>query len=136
MGVKTLTGSCLCGGVRYTVTGEVTRMYHCHCTRCRKATGTGHATNMFVDGRLVFDSGEGLIASFKVPSAKRFTNVFCTTCGARLPRGNPETGKVMIPAGSLDVEPGFRPQARIFVGSKAEWSCDAEALPQFAEYVE
>ena len=37
----TLKGSCLCGAVKYEVTGEPKRFYHCHCSRCRKATGTG-----------------------------------------------------------------------------------------------
>lgn len=136
MASKTLTGSCLCGGVTYTATGDVTRLYHCHCSRCRKATGTGHATNAFMEGTLTFDSGEALIAAFKVPDAERFTNTFCTTCGARLPRFNASTGTVFIPAGSLDVDLGIKPQARIFMHSKAEWSCDDDELPQHANYPE
>jgi len=83
---RTLKGSCLCGAVRYTVTGEPQRFYHCHCSRCRKATGTGHATNLFVKGRLTWDSGEELIRRYKPPQAERFTNAFCTSCGARVPR--------------------------------------------------
>ena len=134
MTARTLTGGCLCGGVAYTVTGEVKRLYHCHCRRCRKATGTGHATNAFVEGTLTFDRGEALLSAFKVPEAERFTNTFCTTCGARLPRFNPSTGTVMIPAGSLDDDLGMRPQARIFMDSKADWSCDTEALPEYATY--
>ena len=134
MASKTLTGSCLCGGVTYTATGEVTRVYHCHCSRCRKATGTGHATNAFMKGTLVFDTGEALIGRFKVPEAERFTNAFCTTFGARLPRFNASAGMVFIPAGSLDVALDVKPQARIFMDSKAEWSCGAEALPEYATY--
>ena len=44
----TLTGSCLCGAVKYAATGVATRFLHCHCSRCRKATGTGHASNLFL----------------------------------------------------------------------------------------
>lgn len=44
----TLTGSCLCGAVKYEATGVATRFLHCHCSRCRKATGTGHASNLFL----------------------------------------------------------------------------------------
>ena len=134
MATRTLTGSCLCGGVSYSATGEVTRFYHCHCSRCRKATGTGHASNVFMEGTLTFDSGADLIASFKVPDAERFSNTFCSTCGARLPRSIQSTGMVFIPAGSLDVEPGMEPQARIFMGSRTEWSCRAGELPEFAAY--
>jgi len=39
-------GRCLCGQVQYRVRGQALRFYHCHCQRCRKATGTGHATNL------------------------------------------------------------------------------------------
>jgi len=134
MTARTLTGSCLCGGIRYTVSGETQRFYHCHCSRCRKATGSGHATNLFVKGSLSWDSGEELVRRFKLPQAERFTNAFCATCGARVPRFIEQQGMVIIPAGSLDDEPDIRPQARIFMGSRTAWSCDASALPGFDEY--
>ena len=76
----TLKGSCLCGAVKYRVTGEPTRFFHCHCSRCRKATGTGHASNLFLQpGTLEWLGGAEQLRSFKVPEAKRFTNAFCTT---------------------------------------------------------
>ncbi len=134
MSTSTLTGSCLCGGVRYTVTGEEQRFYHCHCSRCRKATGTGHASNLFVQGSLAWEQGEELVRSFKPPEAARFTNTFCATCGGRVPRYIPQLEMAFIPAGSLDVEPAMRPQARIFLGSRAGWSCDDEPLPGHETY--
>ena len=82
-----LKGSCLCGAVMYEVGGEPQRFYHCHCSRCRKATGTGHASNLFLQpGELKWLRGEEQIRTFKVPEAERFTNTFCATCGSRLPR--------------------------------------------------
>jgi len=131
----TLKGSCLCGAVRYEVSGEPTRFLHCHCSRCRKASGTGHATNLFLQpGTLDWLAGEEQVRAFKVPEAKRFTNVFCATCGSRLPRWIPELGGVVIPAGSLDDEAPIKPQARIFEGSRAAWSCSGDGLPAYAEY--
>jgi len=54
-----LRGSCLCGAVQYQVTGEAKRFYHCHCSRCRKPTGTGHASNLSLQpGALKWLSGE------------------------------------------------------------------------------
>jgi hypothetical protein len=131
---QTLTGSCLCRGARYSVTGELQRFLHCHCSRCRKATGTGHATNLFVKGTLTWASGEELLRSFKVPEAERFTNVFCSTCGARLPRFSPQLQLVAIPAGSLDDVPEMKPTGRIFQNSRAAWSCDDSKLPGYPEY--
>ena len=48
MSQVTLKGSCLCGAVRYEVSGDLQRFYHCHCKRCRKSTGTGHASNLML----------------------------------------------------------------------------------------
>ena len=135
MTLTTLRGSCLCGAVKYEVSGEPRRFYHCHCSRCRKATGTGHASNMFVQpGVLKWLQGEELVRSFKVPEAKRFTNSFCSTCGSRLPRQARDSDVVVIPGGSLDDEPPIKPQARIFCGSRANWSCTGDELPAYPEY--
>lgn len=136
MDEATLTGGCLCGAVRYEATGVTTRFYHCHCRRCRKATGTGHATNVFLQpGTLRFLDGEELVRTFKPPDAQRFANVFCSQCGGRVPRQPPGVSIVMIPAGSLDSALTIAPQARIFVGSRADWSCSGDGLPTYEEYV-
>jgi hypothetical protein len=130
-----LNGSCLCGAVKYEVTGEPKRFFHCHCSRCRKATGTGHASNLFVQpGMLKWLKGEAQIRAFKVPEAKRFTNNFCGICGSRLPRQAKDTDTVMIPSGSLDDDAPIKPQARIFAGSRASWSCSDDGLPVYPEY--
>jgi hypothetical protein len=134
MTARSLSGSCLCGAVRYVAAGEEQRFYHCHCSRCRKVSGTGHASNLFMQGTLTWSSGEELIKSFKLPEAERFTNSFCEVCGSRVPRFIEKLGMVFIPAGSLDDEPGLRPQARIFLDSRAGWSCDESVLPQFEQY--
>ncbi len=130
-----LTGSCLCGAVTYRIKGEAQRFYHCHCGRCRKATGTGHASNLLVTPQtsITWLTGEDLLKRFKVPDAERFYNCFCSQCGSPMPRVVPQLDGVLIGAGSLDVEPEMVPQARIFWDSRAEWSCE-DGLPQFAEY--
>ena len=134
MSTVTLNGGCLCGAVRYTVTGEPQSFYHCHCQRCRKASGTGHASNLFVKGTLAYTQGEERVRHFKLPEAKRFVNSFCEHCGGRVPRFIESAGVVMIPAGSLDDEPGLKPQARIFAGSRASWSCDQSDIEEFEHY--
>jgi len=129
-----LQGSCLCGGVSYTATGNTDRFYYCYCKRCRKATGSSHASNLFMTGSLSWHQGETLIKSYKLPEAERFGNHFCETCGSRLPKAVPEMNFVMIPAGSLDVEPPIKPMARIFQNSKAEWCCGIDDIAAFDEY--
>lgn len=132
---STFRGSCLCGAVAYEVSGEVARFYHCHCSRCRKATGTGHASNLMIKGgRIAWLRGEDRLKEFKVPDAERFYTRFCGECGSPMPRDVPELGAVVIAAGSLDHDIDNRPEARIFNDSRAGWSCAGDGLEVFAEY--
>ena len=135
MSEQTLSGSCLCGALRYSVTGEPARFMYCYCTRCRKSTGTGHATNLFVqDGSINWIGDLALVKNYKLPEAQRFARTFCTQCGGPVPGEIPDMKMVMIPAGTLDDEPNIGPQARIFYDSKAAWSCAGDDVPSFAEY--
>ena len=130
-----LSGSCLCGSVAYEITGTSRYFFHCHCSRCRKATATGHASNIIMNPESVkWTAGENLLSSYKVPEAERFTTTFCSNCGSLMPRIAPDNSIAVVPAGTLDNDPGIRPQARIMDGSRAEWSCDTSELPVFDTY--
>ncbi len=131
-----ITGQCLCGSVQYEVSGTAERFYHCHCQRCRKATGTGHASNLLVSpiSSIRWLAGKALLAQFKVPDAERFFNTFCTRCGSPMPREVEQLNGVLIPAGTINEELPIKPQARIFWDSRAEWSCSDEDIPTFSEY--
>ena len=129
-----LTGSCLCGSVKFKVAGEVAAMYHCHCQRCRKANGTGHASNLRVkSSSILWLAGEKRIASYKVPDAERFRNDFCTNCGSPLPRAFAGFDFIIVPAGSLDCDIPDVAVSRIFNNSRAAWSCQ-DQLPTYDEY--
>ena len=69
----TVKGSCLCGSVQYEVTGETKRFYHCHCERCRKATGTGHASNLLIipQTSISWLQGEELLARHVIRCQKQ-----------------------------------------------------------------
>ncbi len=126
-----ITGSCLCGAVRYELTQEPVWAHSCHCSRCRKAGGAAFASNLFVpiDG-LRYTRGEKHLRSYKVPEAERFTHVFCEICGSPLPFRNEGRGLTGIPMGSLDDDPGLSPRAQIFVESKAPWFTITDHPPQ------
>ena len=136
MSYISVKGSCLCGSVTYSISGDAERFYHCHCQRCRKATGSGHASNILVKPltSITWLSGEELLGRYKVPEAERFYNCFCTRCGSPMPRVVPELGGVLIPAGTLDEEPPVMPGGRIFCDSRAQWSCAGGDMPVYAEY--
>jgi len=127
-------GGCLCGGVAYVVVGEFLRCYNCHCSRCRKARAAAHASNLITAAAGVrFTRGDDVVASFKLPAARFFTQVFCRACGSPLPRVDRERGLALVPMGGLDDAPSLRPQRHIFVRSKAPWYEITDGLPQEAE---
>jgi hypothetical protein len=127
-------GSCLCGEVAYEIHGEPLRMMNCHCERCRRGRSAAHATNVFYKAEaLRFTRGAELVREYKVPEAKFHAVAFCSRCGSKVPRVSPERGIVVVPAGSLDTDPGMRPMAHIFVADKAPWFDITDTLPQFPQ---
>lgn len=129
-------GGCFCGAVSYEVDAPIEGVIVCcHCSRCRKARAAAHATNLFVPiPRFRWLRGADGVESYKVPEAQRFTQAFCRGCGSALPRVNPASEMAVIPAGSLEDDPGVREGAHIFVTSKAPWFEIEDVLPQYAEY--
>lgn len=127
---RRVTGGCLCGAVRYEATGPFLRAGHCHCSRCRRHSGTAMLTQgrvrreefRLLRGResiCVYGKGEGAVKAF------------CVHCGSSLFGGSwPEGPEVSIRLGSVDGDPGIRPQYHTFVGSKAPWDEIADDLPQ------
>ena len=128
-----LRGSCLCGSVKYQVDEPFKMVQNCHCHRCRKARAAAHATNGFTSlGGVRITRGEDNLASYKLPDARYFTQVFCKTCGSKMPRLDPERGIAVIPFGGLDDDPGVKPSRHIYVDDMAQWHDITDDLPAFA----
>ena len=126
-------GSCLCGAVSYQVLEPFSVAHNCHCSRCRHARAAAHASNGFVSFEgLEYLSGEDQLGSWKVPDARYFTQVFCKTCSAPMPRKDAGRGISIVPLGSLDDDPGIRPSAHIYVADKAAWHDITDDLTQHA----
>jgi len=125
-------GSCLCGAVEFHVTKPLKVAYNCHCSRCRHARAAAHASNAFtsMDG-VQFVKGEEHLKSHKVPEAKYFTQVFCDVCSSIMPRLDPGRDIAVVPLGSLDDDPGIKPESNIFVADKAGWHDITDDLPAF-----
>jgi len=115
------TGSCLCGQVRFEIEGEFEQFYLCHCVYCRKDTGSAHASNLFSrTAAMSWISGKDRVRQFNLP-ATRHSKCFCGTCGSALPVTQMNGQLLVVPAGSLDSQIQLRPDAHIFVSSKASW---------------
>jgi hypothetical protein len=127
-------GSCLCKAVQYEVELPFERFMYCHCTRCRKATGSPHAANGFVKPEAFhWTQGESLVKRYDLPEAKRFGLQFCTHCGSKVPHRTRDGARMVIPAGSLDEDPGTKPQAIVFWGSRAPWFTDCSDMTKHEE---
>ena len=134
MPLETVTGSCLCGSVKFEVKPPFSAFRYCHCSRCRKASGSAHAANIFVpQGQFSWLAGEELVQHFKLPGAKTFAVSFCGRCGSRVPHNILERSEYLIPAGLLDNDPVARPENSIFWGSRAPWYVELQAIPKFTE---
>ena len=128
------SGSCLCAAVAFEFQGDPVRMYNCHCSRCRLARGTAHATNLFVPREnFRWVRGEDQVELYELPEAERFAQAFCRQCGSTLARVNPAFPTVVIPVGSMDDDPGIRPSAHIYVESKSNWFPITDPLLQHPE---
>jgi hypothetical protein len=126
-----LEGSCLCGGIRYVVEGPLGEVVHCHCSMCRKATGAAFRTRAAVpSASFRWRAGETLLARFESSPGEERT--FCRVCGSTLVtlfRDRPD--ELGLALGTLDGDPGVRPWAHVFVGSKAAWYEIDDDLPRF-----
>jgi hypothetical protein len=127
-------GSCLCGAVRFEIDGEFERFYLCHCEYCRKDSGSAHAANLFsATAVLKWISGEHKVTQFTLP-ATRHSRSFCSTCGSALPNAQMNGKSLVVPAGSLNTGVAIKPDAHIFVSSRARWDEALEKLPTFAGF--
>lgn len=125
-------GACLCGAVRYEIEGDFERFFLCHCSRCRKGTGTAHAANLFSStARLHWLAGEDRVKAFTVPGT-RHTRSFCADCGSAVPKMKEKDGRTMlvVPAGSLETPVALRPVAHICMDDRANWDEALETVPK------
>ncbi|MCG8588869.1 MAG: GFA family protein [Proteobacteria bacterium] len=120
-----ITGQCLCGGVRFEVTQAVGPFELCHCSRCRKSSGSAFVAGLGVrtqDFRL--RAGAELIRSYEAPLLEcppPYLVSFCGRCGSPVPNPPADADWFEIPAGLLDGDPGQRPDRHIFVERKSPW---------------
>ncbi|MEP3329176.1 GFA family protein [Sedimentitalea sp.] len=123
-----ITGQCLCGAVKFRISGEFESFFLCHCSRCRKDSGSAHSSNLFSStAKLTWLSGEESINTFRL-SGSLHAKSFCAACGSALPFSQPEIGFLVVPAGSLDSRIDMRPNAHICCSSRANWDKDLTSI--------
>ena len=132
-----IRGSCLCGAVRFEIDRAMGPFEYCHCSRCRKTSGSAFMAALGVmkqDYRLV--RGAEMILRYEAPileSPPAYRVAFCGQCGSPVPDPPDDAEWFEVPAGLLDDDPGLRPDKHIYVDHKAAWHEISDALPQLTK---
>lgn len=124
-------GNCLCGQVKLEIHGPIESIIHCHCSQCRKSSGTAYATNGFVAVEdLVITAGEESMTFYETsPGKKRH---FCKVCASPVFSSNEEVPeKVRVRLGIMDSDIRERPISHNFVSSRANWDDLDASLPRY-----
>lgn len=133
-----MIGSCLCGEVQFKVTGNLPNFYQCHCSLCRKLSGSASDTATFLNAKqFTWLAGTEFIKSFSTNSGYR--SDFCSRCGSTVPHLMTNQIQYWVPAGLLNGQVRNVVSAHLFVESKADWDvigddgrCYAE-MPEMSE---
>ena len=117
-----IQGGCLCGRVRYQVRGPFDTFHLCHCSQCRRSTGSAHAANIFTtEDRLEWLSGQELVKRYIPDEPNVISKAFCSHCGSLVPYTSLSSGRLIIPAGSLHDPVDIDPVDNIFWRDRADW---------------
>ncbi|HEX3888408.1 MAG TPA: GFA family protein [Phenylobacterium sp.] len=132
MNARMLTGRCLCGAVAYAVPDEFLYAACCHCSNCRRTTGSAFKPFAGIEReKLTLTKGHG---DLLILGEDRGNDTHCKACGSLLYSVVREGAYVHVAMGTLADAPALRPSKHIFVGSKAPWFTIADGLPQFEEH--
>lgn len=131
-------GRCLCGAIRFEIDGpsEELEVEFCHCSRCRKATGSTFLPSIHVPrDRFHFVSGQDEVRLFQLPivvTPPPYTHAFCGICGSPMPFFHVASETIAVPVGALG--DGFDPQIlrHIYSEYKVPWYRRIESAPNFS----
>ncbi len=124
-------GSCLCGDIHFEISGKIKNIVYCHCSKCRKAQGSAFATNGNLEEKhFNITQGEEKLTEYE--SGQGQYKYFCSKCGSPIISKNKlHPGIVRVRLGTIETEIIEKPEAHIFVSSKANWEETHDNLPQY-----
>src|SRR3984885_204357 len=126
---RMLAGKCLCSAVQYAVADEFIYAANCHCSNCRRATGSAFKPFAGIErGKLVVTVGQDCLMVFGDENGH---DAHCKVCGSLLYSLVRAGAFVHVALGTLVDDPSIRPTKHIFVGSKAPWFTITDELPQY-----
>ena len=120
-------GSCLCGAIKFEVSGELAAPNACHCTMCRKHSGHFEASTDVPRDRLTVE-GEENVSWYQ--SSKKVRRGFCKICGSSLFFDPPHMDWIAVSMGAFDAPTNTKIERHIFVADKGDYYDIADGLPQ------
>jgi len=127
-----ISGSCLCGNVKYSISGKVGDIVHCHCKTCQKAHGTAFSSVASVNEADFKVFGGEKLKSFESSLGKK--RYFCTICGTQIYAKRDNSQHVILRLGSLDDDPKSNEKNHIWVSQKACWYSINGSLPELSGF--
>jgi hypothetical protein len=130
---RLLTGKCFCGAVEYSVPDAFLYAMNCHCSNCRRTTGSAFKPFAGIErAKLALTKGADSLLLYGTPDAN---DTHCDRCGSLLYSVVRDGAWVHVALGTLVDAPTIRPSRHIFVGSKAPWFTITDDLPQYEGHV-
>lgn len=130
---RRLAGRCFCGAVHYEVADQFAYAANCHCSNCRRTTGSAFKPFAGIEReKFVVTKGEEARMIFGDDNGH---DAHCARCGSLLYSLVRDGAWVHVAMGTLLDDPSIRPTAHIFVGSKAPWFTITDGLPQYDGHV-
>src|ERR1700733_3408615 len=130
---RKLAGKCMCGAVQYVVADEFLYAMNCHCSNCRRTTGSAFKPLAGIEReKLAITNGESDLMRF---GSEKAHDAHCKLCGSLLYSVVRDGAFVHVAMGTLVDDPSIRPTQHIFVGSKAPWRRITDGLPQYEGHV-
>ncbi|MFK8029839.1 MAG: GFA family protein [Gammaproteobacteria bacterium] len=128
-----MKGSCFCGEVQFEINVDRVDAYHCHCSICRKVTGSKFNTAFTLSASDFTWIGQNDgVKSFQ-KNGGGFRHDFCGDCGCTVPNRYQDV-MFWVPVGLLEDDDRIEVSKHIFVKSKADWDVICDELPQFDGY--
>lgn len=124
----THTGRCLCGAIRFTVTGPTSAPTACHCSQCRRQSGHYWASTDVPRTALALEDATGALGWYQASAKVR--RGFCTRCGGYLFWDPIGKDRIAIAMGAFDRPTGMRLERHIFVADQGDYYDIADGLPQ------
>jgi hypothetical protein len=115
-----MQGTCLCGAVTFDIVGPLPKLYQCHCSLCRKQSGsTSNTAAIVTKDQFRWVAGQDCLSSYVKESG--FRSDFCSRCGSPVPNPLRGTDYYWVPTGLLEGGLALEVAAHLCVASRASW---------------